>query len=268
MKNIIYISQGHLPFDILAFHMSVLRVAMPPNDGLKTTAGELFKPDPNFMAEIRFKVVVGDGVECSATEHVIEIKHIITDIQGRRFVFTSLVPPYFFWEQMYVAKNVGSTPDYVENGILLDAYAHRRNVLVENLQFYFDGRHRRALQCFFPEGVKTFSIYEKHISPSLNLIAIEWEGEKMRTSLIVEFQGMFLGLETEYGRNKGDKFCYAINPRHFLWRHFEEPTVVKCGPIKYGSIDTGPTEYIEFLPVSPFRPVLFEPYLEDGQAAT
>ncbi|HVU27643.1 MAG TPA: hypothetical protein VHG71_07895 [Verrucomicrobiae bacterium] len=247
--------------------MASIFVDVPENAGLLTSSGELFHPDPKLQAEIRFKTVTATEIlpgyrDCSANEQMIQIEHIVTDTRGRRFVFTSFLSPYFFWDQMFLATIVGCSPEYIEYGNLLDGYAHERKTLVENVGFYRDGRQRRALRCYFPPTAddpenwseRIFPIWEKHISARLNLTGIQWKETNMGVHFIVELHDLRSWEDTngkEYGGNETDKFCYRFMPYEILWRHFEKPVVQKYGKPEE-SFDG-----VSFEPISPLNPITF-----------
>jgi hypothetical protein len=247
--------------------MASIFVNVPENAGLLTSSGELFHPDPKLKAEIRFKIVTATETlpgyrDCSDNEKMIQIEHIVTDMPGRRFVFTSLLSPCFFWDEMFLAHLVGCSSEYVEFSPLLDKYSHQRKALVENVCFYSDGRERRALCCHFPPpdawSERIFPIYEKHMSAELNLIYIEWEETNKTMPLyIVEFNHLSPLADTkgkEHGghqnTNHADKFCYCFSPHKMLWRQFERPVVHK-----YGSPES--FDGVSFEPISPLSPITF-----------
>ena len=248
--------------------MASILVNVPENAGLLTASGELFYPAPKLKAEIRFKIATAPEIlpgyrDCSDNKKMIQIEHIVTDMPGRRFVFTSFLKPYFFWDEMFLTKLVGCTSEYVEFGTLLDGYPHKSKILVENVYFYSDNRKRRALRCYFPPtpddpkawSERIFPIWEKHIGAQLKLISIEWETTNMGVHLIVELHHLSPLEDTEgkeYGvaGNEADKLCYRFRPNNILWRQFEKPIVQK-----YGSPES--FDGVSFEPVSPLIPITF-----------
>jgi hypothetical protein len=247
--------------------MTSILVDVPENAGLLATSGELFHPDPKLKAEIRFKIVTATEIlpgyrDCSDNQKMIQIEHIVTDVQGRRFVFASVLSPYFFWNEMFLVDLVGCSSEYVEFSPLLDKHPHQRKVLVEKVYFESGRRTRRALYCHFPPSnawsERIFPIYEKHMGAELNLIYIEWEETNKTMSLfIVEFNHLSPLEDTngkEYGgyqnTNHVDKFCYRFSPHKMLWRHFKKPVIHK-----YGSPES--FDGVSFEPVSPFIPITF-----------
>jgi hypothetical protein len=248
--------------------MASIHIDVPENAGLLTDGGELFHHDTKQKAEIRFKAVTAAELvpgyrDCSDNEQMIQIEHIVTDTKGRRFMFASFVSPYFFWDQMFLAKIVGCSPEYIEYGNLLDGYPHQRKMLIENVYFYSDGRKRRALRCSFPPtpedpddwSERIFPIIEKHLGVRLSIIGVEWEKD-LAPNLIVEFHdfGQWRDIKSgkKHGGDQTGKLCFRLSPHHALWRHFEKPVVQKYG-------EPGPKSFdgVSFGLVSPLIPITF-----------
>jgi hypothetical protein len=246
--------------------MSSIRIGVPENDGLLTTDGELFHPDPKEKAEIRFKAVTAVEVlpgyrDASDGKKMIQIDHIVTDTQGRRFVFTAFLSLYFFWDQMFQETVYACSPERSEDNFLLEAYARQHERLIENLNFYDDGRRQRALVCYFPivddpkhSTMKIFHVFEKHLSADLTIISTEFF-KGLGPDILVEFSN-FPDLEStdgmEYGGNETDKLRYRFqNHKKMLWRQFEMPVVQKYGTSKTDTFDGVSFEYVS--PLSPIR---------------
>lgn len=241
--------------------MSTLQIEVPANSGLLSSNGEVFQHDPKIPAEIRISAVTTGKLWDDVPDKLVRIEHSVTDTRGRRFVFTSFVHPRFFWDQMYLAHTVATSREQTRLGALLKD--SEQTLLIENLYSYWDGRECRALWCFGfgataekPTGVeKVFPIHEKHISPTMNLIAVK-RGKEGGWWLIVEFCRLkiFESVDgTEFGGNDSDKFCYQMRPEEVFWRNFLQPMTDPPG-------SAGNPNNVNYDSISPLMPIIFKPW--------